>query len=51
MKRPQIQSQATEPDSIDIQAFTDLEESDPQDPQNAQQNAPQKRAKPLKKLK
>ena len=47
MKRPQIQSHATEPDSIDIQAFTDLEESEPQDIQNAQQ----KRAKPLKKLK
>src|ERR671933_599073 len=51
MKRPQIQSHATEPDSIDIQAFTDLEESDPQDQQNAQQHSQQKRAKPLKKLK
>jgi len=51
MERPQIQSHATEPDSIDIQAFTDLEESEPQDQQNAQQNAQQKRAKPLKKLK
>ncbi len=51
MKRPQIQSHATKPDSIDIQAFTDLEQSDPQDQQNAQQNAQQKRAKPLKKLK
>jgi DHA2 family multidrug resistance protein len=47
MERPQIQSHATEPDSIDIQAFTDLEESEPQDQQNAQQ----KREKPLKKLK
>ena len=51
MKRPQIRSHATEPDSIDIQAFTDLEQSEPQDQQNAQQNAQQKRAKPLKKLK
>jgi len=51
MERPQIQSHATEPDSIDIQAFTDLEESEPQDQQNAQQNAQQKREKPLKKLK
>jgi DHA2 family multidrug resistance protein len=47
MERPQIQSHATEPDSIDIQAFTDKEESEPQDQQNAQQ----KREKPLKKLK
>jgi DHA2 family multidrug resistance protein len=51
MKRPQIQSHATEPDSLDIQAFTDLEESEPQDMQNAQQHSQQKRAKPLKKLK
>ncbi|MEG4110094.1 DHA2 family efflux MFS transporter permease subunit [Microcoleus sp. S13_C5] len=47
MERPQIQSHATEPDSIDILAFTDLEESEPQDHKNAQQ----KRTKPLKKLK
>ncbi|MEG4586215.1 DHA2 family efflux MFS transporter permease subunit [Microcoleus sp. MOSTC5] len=45
MERPQIQSHATEPDSID------LEESELQDQQNARQNAQQKRAKPLKKLK
>ncbi|MEG3900026.1 MULTISPECIES: DHA2 family efflux MFS transporter permease subunit [unclassified Microcoleus] len=51
MERPQIQSHATEPDSMDIRAFTELEESEPQDQQNAQQNAQQKRAKPLKKLK
>ncbi|MEG4008256.1 DHA2 family efflux MFS transporter permease subunit [Microcoleus sp. Pol11C1] len=51
MERPQIQSHATEPDSIDIQAFTDLEEFEPQDQQNARQNAQQKRAKPLKNLK
>ncbi|AFZ08219.1 drug resistance transporter, EmrB/QacA subfamily [Oscillatoria nigro-viridis PCC 7112] len=51
MKRPLIQSHATEPDSIDIQAFTDKEESEAQDQQNAQQNAQQKREKPLKKLK
>ncbi len=51
MERPQIQSQSTEPDSMDIRAFTELEESEPQDQQNAQQNAQQKRAKPLKKLK
>ncbi|MEG4575393.1 DHA2 family efflux MFS transporter permease subunit [Microcoleus sp. N3A4] len=51
MERPQIQSHATEPDSIDIQAFTDLEESELQDQQNDRQNAHQKRAKPLKKLK
>ncbi|MEG4073355.1 DHA2 family efflux MFS transporter permease subunit [Microcoleus sp. Pol14C2] len=51
MKRPQIRSHATEPDSIDIQAFTELEESEPQDQQNAQQYAQKKRAKPLKKLK
>ncbi|MEG4866456.1 DHA2 family efflux MFS transporter permease subunit [Microcoleus sp. CZ3-B2] len=36
---------------MDIRAFTDLEESEPQDQQYAQQNAQQKRAKPLKKLK
>ncbi|MEG4012189.1 MULTISPECIES: DHA2 family efflux MFS transporter permease subunit [unclassified Microcoleus] len=47
MERPQIQSQSIEPDSMDIRAFTELEESEPQDQQNAQQ----KRAKPLKKLK
>ncbi|MEG3936704.1 DHA2 family efflux MFS transporter permease subunit [Microcoleus sp. S36b_A3] len=51
MERPQIQSQSIEPDSMDIRAFTELEESEPQDQQNAQQNAQQKRAKPLKKLK
>lgn len=51
MERPQIQSQSTEPDSMDIRAFTDLEESESQDQQYAQQNAQQKRAKPLKKLK
>ena len=51
MKRPQIQSHATEPDSLDIQAVTDLEEFEPQDQQNAQQHSQQKRAKPLKKLK
>ncbi|WP_228042610.1 MULTISPECIES: DHA2 family efflux MFS transporter permease subunit [unclassified Tychonema] len=51
MERPQIQSHATEPDSMDIRAFTDLEESGPQDQQYAQQNAQQKRAKPFKKLK
>ncbi|MEG3991298.1 DHA2 family efflux MFS transporter permease subunit [Microcoleus sp. S28C3] len=45
MERPQIQSHATEPDSID------LEESELQGQQNARQNAQQKRAKPLKKLK
>lgn len=51
MKRPQIQSHATEPDSLDIQAVTDLEEFEPQDQQKAQQHSQQKRAKPLKKLK
>jgi DHA2 family multidrug resistance protein len=51
MKRPQIHSHTTEPDSIDIQAFTNLEESEAQHQQKAQQKAQQKRAKPLKELK
>lgn len=43
MKRPQVQSHTTEPDAVDIQAFTDLEESERQDQhmdhQSDQQNS------------
>ncbi|HEY9596220.1 MAG TPA: biotin/lipoyl-binding protein, partial [Cyanophyceae cyanobacterium] len=38
MKRPQIQSHTTEPDSIDVQAFTDLEESERQNQKNDHSN-------------
>jgi membrane fusion protein (multidrug efflux system) len=38
MRRPQVQSHTTEPDSIDIQALTNLEESERQEQQNGQQN-------------
>lgn len=38
MKHPQVQNHTTEPDSIDIQAFTDLEESERQNHQPDQNN-------------
>lgn len=43
MKQPPIQSHTTEPDSIDIQAFTDLEESERQDPPSDRANGHQNR--------
>lgn len=43
MRRSQIQSHTTEPDSIDIQALSSLEESERQDQQNSHSDNQQKR--------